>query len=281
MIVTELVDIEALVELELPPLPAVAMRVATLTQDFNSSARAIADAIGCDPALGARVLRAANSPLYYLERDVTTLTMAVNALGNENIHQLVVASAVVDAFQRRGLSSAIEASLWEHSIAVGLAAREIMSLLGLRGTEQGFICGLLHDIGKLLLLRHDAEKYRRLFIDPSESDFLASERATFGFTHAQVGALAARRWQLPDTISQAIYHHHQPSQADAAMLVARVVDVADALANQAGLGVRGAIETELVELESVIALRLSADQLNAVWDKTQSGVAETLALFSR
>src|SRR5882757_228708 len=129
MMASDPVDLESLVQSELPPLPDVAMRVATLTQDLNSSARAIADAIGCDPILGARVLRAANSPLYYLERNVTSLTMAVGALGNENIHQLVVASAAISAFQRKGRSSAVETTLWEHSIAVGIAAREIMGLL--------------------------------------------------------------------------------------------------------------------------------------------------------
>jgi len=281
MTASDPVHLESLVESELPPLPDVAMRVAALTQDLNSSSRAIAHAIGCDPILGARVLRAANSPLYYLERNVTTLSMAVGALGNENIHQLVVASAAVEAFQSKGRSSAMETTLWEHSIAVGLAAREIMSLLGLRGTEQGFICGLLHDIGKLLLMRHNIEAYRRLISEPGTGDFLADERAIFGYTHAQVGALAAKRCSLPDTITHAIYHHHQPSQADQSMLIARVVDVADALANRAGLGVWGPSERDLAELESVIALRLSSAQLDAVWDKTQSGVTETFALFSR
>jgi putative nucleotidyltransferase with HDIG domain len=281
MIATAPVDIESLVKAELPTLPRVAMRVATLTQDFNSSAREIADAIGCDPILGARVLRAANSPLYYLERDVTTLKMAVNALGNRNIHQLVVASAAIDAFQRKGRSAAFETTLWEHSIAVGLAAREIMSLLGLRGGEQAFICGLLHDIGKLLLMRNDIDAYRRILSNLKEGESLAAERAAFGYTHAQVGALATNRWSLPEQITQTIYHHHQPSQADDGMLLARVVDVADALANRAGLGFWTEGERDLADSESVIALRVSADQLDEVWAKSEKGVTETFALFSR
>jgi HD-like signal output (HDOD) protein len=102
MIAQEPIDLESLVLLELPPLPDVAMRVAALTQDPDTSTRLIAEAIGCDPILGAHVLRAANSPLYYLERDVTTLTMAVNALGNDGINLLVVASAASDAFRSKG-----------------------------------------------------------------------------------------------------------------------------------------------------------------------------------
>lgn len=275
------VDLESLIEAELPPLPDVTMRVAALTQDLNISTRAIADAIGCDPMLGARVLRAANSPLYYLERDITTLTMAVNALGNANVHLLMLASAAVDSFQQSGRASAIETTLWEHSIAVGLATREIMVRLGLRATEQGFICGLLHDIGKLMLLRYDPTAYRELISYQGEIDLLANERSVFGFTHAQVGALAASRWNLPDSITHAIYHHHQPGQAEDGMLIARVVDIADTLANQAGLGIRGGFEHNLAELESVIALQISVEQLNEIWEKTQADVAATVALFSR
>ena len=280
MIASDLVDIESLVKFEIPPLPNVAMKVAALTQDLNASTRSIGDCIGCDPVLSARVLRAANSPLYYLERDVTTLTMAVNALGNESIHLLVLASAAIGAFKRKGHSSAMETTLWEHSVAVGLAAREIMLALGLRGTDQAFTCGLLHDIGKLMLLRHNEDAYRQIIDDVEECGYLANERATFGYTHAQVGALAAKRWNLPDAITHAIYHHHQPSQAEQSMLIARVVDVADALANRAGMGVWGSSEADLSESESVMALKLTEAQLIPIWATTQARVSETFALFN-
>jgi putative nucleotidyltransferase with HDIG domain len=280
MIANHPIDLESLVKLELPPLPDVAMRVSALTQDPDTSTRTIAAAIGCDPILGARVLRAANSPLYYLERDVTTLTMAVNALGNDGINLLVVASAASDAFQGKGKRLAEETTLWGHSLAVGLAAREIMSLLGLRGMDQGFICGLLHDIGKLLLFRHDLEACQQLVLNVEEKDFLAGEIEMFGYTHAQIGALVARRWNLPESICHAIYHHHQPVQAEQSMLIARVIEVADALANKAGVGVWQASERSVAESESAIALRLSEDQLADVWEKTQSSLSATFALFN-
>jgi putative nucleotidyltransferase with HDIG domain len=280
MIATAPVDLESLVEVELPPLPGSAMRVASLTQDFNSSAREIADAIGLDPILAARILRAANSPLYSFERRVTALPMAVSAMGNKNIHLLVVTSATADAFQSKGKRSASELGLWEHSVAVGLAAREIMFMLKLRGVEEGFLCGLLHDIGKLLLLRHEKEAYQQLIKETQETDLLAAERALFGYTHSQVGALVTKRWNLPEAISHSIYHHHDPSQAAQSVLMARVVDVADTLANRAGLGLQPGPAGELAEMESVIALRLSEDQLKEIWEKILPSLSETFSLFS-
>lgn len=280
MIAYHPIDLETLVQLELPPLPDAALRVAALTQDPNTSTRLIAEAIGYDPILGARVLRAANSPLYYLERDVTTLTMAVNALGNDAINLLVVASGASDAFQSTGKRLAEETTLWKHSLAVGLAAREIMSLLQLRGMDQAFICGLLHDIGKLLLLRHDRDACQQLVRNVEQKDFLAGELEVFGYTHAQVGALVAKRWNLPDAICHAIYHHHQPIQAEKSMLMARVVEVADDLANEAGVGGWPASEAGHEASESTFALQLSEDQLQEVWEKTQASLSATFALFS-
>jgi putative nucleotidyltransferase with HDIG domain len=154
-----------------------------------------------------------------------------------------------------------------------------MSLMGLRGTDQGFICGLLHDIGKLLLLRYDLDAYQQLVSNVEETDFLAAEVAMFGYTHAQVGALVAKRWNLPDAICSAIYHHHQPGQNAQSMAMARVIEVADELANKAGVGFRAAVEGDLAASESAIALQLSAPQLEAVWEKTQASLSATFALF--
>lgn len=281
MIASAPISLESLVDVELPPLPNVAMRVAALTQDMDASTRDVAEAIGCDPILAARVLRAANSPLYCLQRHVTALPMAVHALGNESIHSLVFVSAAADAFKGAGSRSAVEIALWQHSIAVGAAAREIMLLLRLRGLEEGLLCGLLHDFGKLLLLRYDPEGYQELLKNTDEKDQLTAEKALFGYTHPQVGALAAKRWNLPDAISYSIYHHHDPSQSDQSMLIARVVDLADALANRAGLGLWEESSRDLNDSESVIALNLSPAQLDEAWEKTQLSLTETFALFGQ
>ena len=96
--ITTQVDIEELVRKELPPLPGSAMKVAALAKDMNSSTRAIANAIGCDPVLAARILKAANSPLYALERRATALPIAVNTLGNNTVHMIVIMSSASDAF---------------------------------------------------------------------------------------------------------------------------------------------------------------------------------------
>jgi putative nucleotidyltransferase with HDIG domain len=278
MIAGAQIDLESLIEVELPPLPGVAMRVAALTQDLDASTRKIADAIGCDPALAARVLRAANSPLFCFQRNITALPMAVSALGNETLYSLVFMSAAAEAFTK-GARSKFERDLWEHSVAVAVAAREIMLLLRLRGLEEGFLCGLLHDIGRLMLLRHDPKTYQQLLGAADENELLRGEAATYGYTHAQVGALAAKRWNLPDEISQTIFHHHDPGQAVNGMLMARVVDVADSIAYHAGFGIKFE-EKDLMQTESAIALRLTEEQIAEVLEKTTIGASEAFSMLS-
>ena len=280
MLATAKIEINALVETELPPLPGSTLRVASLAQDPNSSTRAIASAIGSDPVLAARILRAANSPLYAMEQRVTALPTAVNALGCNTIHLLVVTYAAADTFKRKGRQLAIERRLWEHSVAVGLAARETTLALGMRSSEEAFLCGLLHDIGKLLLIRHNAELFAQVGEDLDEQEMLRREQEIYGYTHAQIGSFVARRWGLPEEIGYAINYHHYPSEADQFMFLARVVDVADALANVAGIGVRDESERDLSLAESVIALSLTEEQLKAIWERTMAHLSEISSVLN-
>jgi putative nucleotidyltransferase with HDIG domain len=277
MIASAQIDLEALIEVELPPLPGVAMRVAALTQNLDASTRKIADAIGCDPALAARVLRAANSPLFCFQRDITALPTAVSALGNENLYSLVFMSAAAEAFTKSARTQ-FEHDLWQHSVAVGVAAREVMLMLRLRGLEEGFLCGLLHDIGKLMLLRHDPLVYQELLHSCDEPELLRSEGSIYGYTHAQVGALAAKRWNLPDEVSHTIFYHHDPGLAVNGILMARVVDFADSIAYHAGFGIQLG-ERNLVETESALSLRLTEEQIEQIMEKTRVGSGEVISML--
>jgi putative nucleotidyltransferase with HDIG domain len=279
MLATAKIEINALVETELPPLPTSAMRVANLVQDVNASTRSIADAIGLDPILAARVLRAANSPLYAMERRVTALPMAVNTMGNNAIHMLVMVYTASDTFNKKGKQIPLEKVLWDHSLAVGATARSISSMLGLRGMEEAFLCGLLHDIGTLLMLRHDAELYSK--VDTSnEQSLLASEQEIYGYTHAQVGALVARRWNLPDDIGYVINYHHQPSDATKMLAMTRVIDLSSQIANTYGFGIHQEQTTDLSITESAIALNVSEEQIKEVWEKVQTELESIKSLFN-
>jgi putative nucleotidyltransferase with HDIG domain len=277
---TGTIEINSQLKLEMPQLPSSALRVAKLTRDPNSSTKMIADAIGCDPVLAARILRAVNSPLYSMERRVTSLPVAINALGMRGVHQLVMSYAAADTFNQSGKPSLEERTLWKHSLAVGLAAREVAKAAKLRAMDDAFLCGLMHDIGKLLLIRNDSETYKEIIEITDETLFLKRETLTYGFTHSQIGARVASQWGLAEEIISAILHHHDPGQATEFMSIARVIDVADQLANSADIGLRYNPDHDMTISESVISLDLSEEQLADIWDSTEAALEEMMRAMS-
>lgn len=274
MFATKKLDVDALVQTELPPLPGAVMRVAALAQDMNTSSRVMAECIGCDPSIATRVLRVANSPLYAAERSFTSLPAAVNAIGNQAIHLLVVVSATSDTFNQKTNRSPLERQLWEHSVTVAIAARELSSALGMRGAEETFLCGLLHDIGKLLLLRHDMRLYAQIAGEADDHKRASLEQEAYGCTHAQIGALAARRWNLPDTVGHVINNHHIPGEAGQAIFTTRAIAVADEMAYAGGVPDDPELKEKFLANESVASLRLNEEQLREVWAKTQAGLKD-------
>lgn len=271
--------IETIVRTELPPLPRAALRVAELTEDLTSSSRAVADTIGVDPVLAASIIRAANSPLYARSRSIASLPAAVTALGHHAIHMLVVVLIAFDFFHRRAKNMALRRALWEHSLTTALAAREICEALGLRLGEQAFLCGLLHDIGRLVLLCHDPEGYAPLNLDADEQELLTRERQAYGYDHAVIGEHVAHHWKLPREVAQVIRHHHTPEEAGEYALMAYVVDAADALSNSLGSGEAIDAGDALSSVKLIAELGISHEQLQEIWSKAVARMTQLEDFF--
>lgn len=274
------IDIETLVETKLPPSPGGIMRITTVLRDYNASTGKIAEAINFEPALVTRILRLANSPLYALEKNVATIQHAIAAVGTLVIHDIVMMELTSATFAKAIYRSAEVRKIWQHSLAVGLLSRELSRMLKNRGTEESFVCGLLHDIGKIILISHDPDAMSGVSESSSESEMLRSEVARFGYNHAEVGALVARRWGLPDEVCLSLLNHHDPSQAEQPMIVTHIVDAADMIANSYGFGVRLEDSARLEHTESVIKLGLTPEQMEAAWVTVEQNLNEVVSAFS-
>ena len=274
------IDIESLVKTKLPPLPGSVIKISALLQNVTASPRDIADAIGCDPMLAARILRLANSPVYARNRTVTTLSQAVIAVGNKAIYEMVMIGATTDAFGKEIFNSKIGRANWEHSIATAIVARELCELLKMRGTEEAFVCGLLHDIGKILLLRGDGKFYAELHESTELSELPEKEKEIYGFDHAQLGALVAHRWGLPEPLCHMILNHHTPSKAEQALFMTYIINVADGLADLKTCGFEIANHNGFLRPESLETLHLSFGQLEQVWEKSAPSWQEIIKTFA-
>lgn len=273
-------DLETLIETSLPSLPKGLMRIKLMLSDPNTSNRAISEVISYEPNLVVRLLRLANSTLYLLERNVSTISGAINVIGFKILNDIVMVELTTSAFNKEICKSAYSRKIWEHSLVVALLAREISETLEMRGTEEAFTCGLLHDIGKIILLSNDSEGFPKLLEIQGEKDMLIGEHQTYGYNHAEVGSLIARRWGLPEEIYYTILHHHNPSQSPQPMVVTHIVDIADILANIKGYGVRGEFPEKLSLSESVIKLGLSEPHLENCWNRIQPGLKHLISNFN-
>lgn len=274
------VDIESLLITKLPPSPGTIMRITTLLRDYNASMREITQAISYEPVLVVRILRLANSPVYALERNVTSIQTAIGAVGAKAVHDIVMIGLASTTFSKEIKNSPTAKKIWEHSLAVAITARELSKILGMRGTEEAFTCGLLHDIGKLILLSNDVEGYTSLLGFTEESEMLKGEVELYGYNHTEVGSLIARRWNLPEEVYYSILHHHNPSQSEQGSVVTHLVDIADIITNIKGYGLRPEEESKLENSESVMKLGFSMTHLENAWANAENNISEVIKTFA-
>lgn len=273
-------DMDGLVKTKIPPLQGTILRLTELLRDINVSSKTLADTVGCDPILSARILKLANSSFYARRKAVTTIQQAVESVGTKSLYDLVMLGAMSESFGKEIRDSVLGRTIWEHSLAVGLISREIAKILGLRGAEEAFLCGLLHDIGKILMLRSDAERFESLLDKRTEEEMFEWEQRIYGFDHTEVGAYVTYKWGLPESIYNVIMHHHSPSKTSTSTVVAHVVSAADLVANISGYGLRLEEEGKIFDSEAVAFLGLTRDQMMQAWDNIQEPFEEIIWAFN-
>lgn len=191
----------------LKPFPAAAHELIQLLDGDDYALRNVVHAFDRDPGLAARVLRLANSGYFHTQTPVTSIRSALVRLGAQNVRDLVAAAAVHGLFDDAG---ELGQRLLEHAIATGTIARELSNRLGLEIAPEAYVSGLLHDVGKLLMLQAFGADY-----DATEryDEGVAVERAGRGYDHAVLGAVACAHWQLPNPFADAVRLHHDFGRA--------------------------------------------------------------------
>jgi len=199
---------------DLPPLPQVATRAIRISADSDTSSKQLQNLIRTDQALSAQLLRIANSAMFGRMREVVTLTDAILTLGFSTARSVVIASSVKNLFNR-GPVGPKERILWEHALATAITGSAFSRSMRFAVTEEVFLAGLMHDIGKSAMTLKFPESYIALLrgIHDQGGDGLALELDTFGFDHAMVGEALLRSWNLAEGVEAAVRWHHDPLRA--------------------------------------------------------------------
>lgn len=187
--------------------PVVIQRLLATIADPRSSVRDVEAVLTVDPSLVMRVLKLASSAVY-ARRPVRDLGGAIRTVGLHELRRLAVTAHFATG------RSPLARELWAYSLAVAFAC-ERLALIGRPPPGPDlFLCGLLHDIGTLVLDRLLGERYARLAIVPGDGRQADLERAAFGFDHTDLGAMAVARWNLFPELEPVVQLHHDPFAAD-------------------------------------------------------------------
>lgn len=211
---------------DLPAMPIAYARLLSMVAEPRSTPRDLVEVLEIDPALAGRVLRLANSAFLGRSGKISSLSRAVLFLGWKWVSSLALGVTVWGSFTARGGEAAL--LLWGHAARVALAARFLGRHLGVRDPEVAFSGGLLHDIGRAVLVLRHREEAEWLASSAGDDD-LAAERALFGADHATVGAWVATSWRLPVELVRTIAHHHDELLATDGLDALAVVRLADRL----------------------------------------------------
>jgi putative nucleotidyltransferase with HDIG domain len=228
--------------LEMPSVPIVLSKILQLVDEDRASAQRLEELIQHDPSLSVRILKLSNSAFYSFRSEVRTISHAIALLGLNLVRSLAIGVSIFESFTRGMRDQAGSISrLWMHSFAVGLLSQEIWQRRSTRVQgEFALLCGLLHDLGKIVYFKHDGASYSRLFAqDKGEEDpgICECEIKNYGIDHAVLGSLLIQQWSLPREMATVVQHHHEPGAGG--IPLAAAVAIADALAKQAGIGYDG------------------------------------------
>jgi putative nucleotidyltransferase with HDIG domain len=196
--------------------------------------------INKDPALAGLLLSVANSAAYSRYASTSSTMDAISRLGYSKLKRFALSQAFVKVF-RFGRP----APVWSptrfhlHSSAVGMAAELIADALPVEEAEHAFLCGLMHDIGKLLVAVAFPDQWQRIdSFAIHGGDPMEKENELLGVSHAELSAMAAERWKLPHPVVDAIRRHHSPSfESPKQIPLSRVVQASDSFVNSLGISV--------------------------------------------
>lgn len=216
---------------DLPALPAAVLELLRSVDEDDVDLAVLAEKVSHDPALTAKTLRLANSSLYGLQVEVSTVRQAITYLGLQTTRNLIKAVAITRCFTDSRCAGFNHEAFWRHSIACAICAKALARHARFH-QDYAFTAGLLHDIGKLVLVTCFPRHYEAVLAWRARHDsvLLDAERAVLDIDHVQAGLALAEHWHFSDTMRLAIGGHHAPEQAGASFL-ATIVHVADAIAH--------------------------------------------------
>ena len=217
----------------LPAMPQILIKLIEHLQADDAGLPELAALISRDAAMSSKILGVANSSAYHRNGRAFGLQQALVTLGTDMLKTLLISESVFRTFNSFPHSATTDLrSFWKNSLTTAVIARDIARKVNYPLSEEAYLAGLLHNVGRLALLAAAPRQYALNFMARDDASLCAVEQRTLQITHAEAGAWLIERWQLDSFLADSVLYHHEPSARLAACHpLIRIVRLAHLLAS--------------------------------------------------
>ncbi len=196
----------------LPAMPQILLKMIEQCQTESIGMTALAELVAKDPGMASKILGVANSSSYHRSGRKCGLEQSLITLGADMIKTIVISESVFQVFSNFSHANSIDLRMfWKHSLSAAVMARAIAEKMGYAQTEEAYLAGLLHDVGRLALLATAPKEYARSFLAADDEELCTTEQLTLNITHQEAGAWLITRWNLDSFLSDSVLYHHEPA----------------------------------------------------------------------
>lgn len=267
-------------EIELASLPNIFFQISDSLKNPRSSAAYVAEVISKDVALSAKLLKMVNTPFYGFPSKIDTLSRAVTIVGTNQLTNLALGVSVIGAFSEIPDEFFTLKEFWLHSVTVGITARLLAGKARLPGDEKYFVAGLLHDIGRLVMLKNHPKASTEV-LRPAKVGRRALvnvERTVWGCTHSEIGGRLLKAWRLPAFLEVLVNFHHNPMESSM-VKEAAVIHLADFITHSLGIGASGASLVPELNTNAWLELGLDTKDLMTICHKAERQANDIMTAF--
>ena len=249
----------------LPEIPSVVFELNEVIANPMSSADHIAQVVNRSPSLTVLLLKIVNSSFYGFPSKIDKVSHAVTLIGTREISGLALGISILSIFKNIPKEIIDMYSFLKHSLACGILSRILAAQKNFGQTEQLFVSGLLHDLGRLILYLYFADESRNILSRSRNNNRLLyeEEKGYLGCDHAQVGKQLMEQWKLPLILENNVLYHHKPSEAQQP-IPATIVHLADIIVNSLGIGSSGEKFVPPLDLEAWENLQLPLSSFETI-----------------
>ncbi|KAF0153330.1 MAG: putative signal transduction protein [Ignavibacteria bacterium] len=219
-------------------IPKIIFEVSQTIKSEPGNIKKLARLIEKDQGLTTKILSVANSPLFGLQKKVSSLEFALMIMGTDEVVRIVTAISLSESLKVKSTKDFEYIEYWKHSMLVGMAARDMSIRLGFSDLSgEAFLAGMLHDVSIQVFAQHFQKEFEEIInASKSSKKFFDCEKEILGISHDYIGKILAERWRLPEIIAETIEYHHLPSSAAGNKQIASLIHLADSMTQEFKIG---------------------------------------------